>query len=662
MTFWQNRYYYKVIHERFNMKLGLGAFVAFCFLLMISSASALTYVDSCQTLDNATETYVMNASIVDNSGTCFTVSADNITLNCSGYEIDGQGTGTGVSIGADRFTIFDCTVKEFDDGLSTSTVVNYCSLDNMNVSYNADYGIYFSPDACIFCNITNSYINDNVDDGIYLRDSTNAYLYNLTVNRNDYGVYFRGSHNSIIDSSTIDSNKGRYGMYISSDNLTATNIHVTNTSFDPTSMGIYVYGSGMELVNSTLKDNSVYDISGLSLTTCPTMTLSNITVTGDKPLLFYKTTTVVQNTDNVGQLIFCEANDSVVNNVNMTANYIDIISSDNVTVSNFYCNGCGGGIDASNSNIIITDSMFNGTTYYPDINLADGANSTLINITSTNKLERPSFTFFESETISRNLNIDCTSCGYGAIEINEGNHTIYDSIIIGSHAGIVTDKANSAIVNIDVYDTNVSFVNNSLDPVYGSNNNSISIYCGYYNPPSFSCNETVTYNLYNTNFSSYFVNWTGSSLNRYWSLNVSNPLEANSTVYNATGDEVQNFDDSRSLWLKEYYVVANNVRTNTTPHEINWTRSGYEDNSTSVEMDSSQLLVLGMIQIFIPAGGLEQTLGEAGSGLGSFLTAITSPVVDFLLGLGIVGGILMILFGIASAIKTALRGVTVPIS
>ena len=56
--------------------------------------------------------------------------------------------------------------------------------------------------------------------------------------------------------------------------------------------------------------------------------------------------------------------------------------------------------------------------------------------------------------------------------------------------------------------------------------------------------------------------------------------------------------------------------------------------------------------------GINETLTEAGTGLGSFLGAIQAPVVDIVLALGIVGGILAIFYGVASVIRRAVGGAT----
>jgi hypothetical protein len=56
--------------------------------------------------------------------------------------------------------------------------------------------------------------------------------------------------------------------------------------------------------------------------------------------------------------------------------------------------------------------------------------------------------------------------------------------------------------------------------------------------------------------------------------------------------------------------------------------------------------------------GINETLQDAGSGLGGFLTAIQDPVINIVLALGVIGGILAIFYGVASVIKRAVGGAT----
>jgi hypothetical protein len=55
-------------------------------------------------------------------------------------------------------------------------------------------------------------------------------------------------------------------------------------------------------------------------------------------------------------------------------------------------------------------------------------------------------------------------------------------------------------------------------------------------------------------------------------------------------------------------------------------------------------------------GALNDTLSDVGEGLGTFLTAIQSPVVTIVLTLGVVGGVLAIFYALATVIRRAITG------
>ena len=56
------------------------------FAVMSGGVSALQNINSCRTLDVLGETYVLQNNVSSN-GTCFTVTADNITLDLNGYTV-----------------------------------------------------------------------------------------------------------------------------------------------------------------------------------------------------------------------------------------------------------------------------------------------------------------------------------------------------------------------------------------------------------------------------------------------------------------------------------------------------------------------------------------------------------------------------------------------
>lgn len=59
--------------------------------------------------------------------------------------------------------------------------------------------------------------------------------------------------------------------------------------------------------------------------------------------------------------------------------------------------------------------------------------------------------------------------------------------------------------------------------------------------------------------------------------------------------------------------------------------------------------------------GINETLTDAGAGLGNFLSSIQNPVVNIVLALGVIGGVLAIFYGIASVIKRSVGGATTKI-
>lgn len=58
-------------------------------LLFSHFTSSVTTINSCQTLSSPNTYYQLNQSINYNN-TCFTISANNITLDCNGYQVTGN--------------------------------------------------------------------------------------------------------------------------------------------------------------------------------------------------------------------------------------------------------------------------------------------------------------------------------------------------------------------------------------------------------------------------------------------------------------------------------------------------------------------------------------------------------------------------------------------
>jgi len=137
-------------------------------------------IDSCQELNVAGE-YVL-AKDVSTSGTCFTITA-NVTLDCNGHTISGDGTGNGIEINCDYPTVKNCTIDNFYFG--------YMINGDHNSNYLND------------CTISNNFF------GIWIQGSvvdSNTINNNFIIN-NDWGIGFEGNpsnHNNIIYNNYFD--------------------------------------------------------------------------------------------------------------------------------------------------------------------------------------------------------------------------------------------------------------------------------------------------------------------------------------------------------------------------------------------------------------------------------------------------------------------------
>ena len=60
--------------------------ISFSFLL-INTASAVQYVDTCGDINEST---ILNGSIYNHNGDCFNIIADNIIFDCNNYKIQGD--------------------------------------------------------------------------------------------------------------------------------------------------------------------------------------------------------------------------------------------------------------------------------------------------------------------------------------------------------------------------------------------------------------------------------------------------------------------------------------------------------------------------------------------------------------------------------------------
>ncbi|MBW2979781.1 right-handed parallel beta-helix repeat-containing protein, partial [Candidatus Woesearchaeota archaeon] len=194
------------------------------------------------------------------SGTCITIGADDITLDCAGHNITGDQSSTSYGIdnnGKDNVTVKNCNVNNFTQGIYWRGGANDGLLINNTAYDNVETGIYLL--SSNNNNLTSNTVTFNTQDGILVRQGSNHnILTNNTANNNSrYGIYVWSSSNTTLTSNTANNNTD-YGIYIyfQADNNTLT----SNTAND-NKRGIYVYlGSNNILTSNNANNNTNYGI------------------------------------------------------------------------------------------------------------------------------------------------------------------------------------------------------------------------------------------------------------------------------------------------------------------------------------------------------------------------------------------------------------------
>jgi len=124
--------------------------------------------------------YTLNRSI-NSSNTCLAINANNVTLDCQGNSIIGNGSGEGIySNNTDNVIVKNCIITNFSTGIEF-----FNGMDSI---------------------MTNNTLSNNTDSGITLGSSSNSNLTDNIFSLNDGGLYFYNSSNGTFMDNRFDSN------------------------------------------------------------------------------------------------------------------------------------------------------------------------------------------------------------------------------------------------------------------------------------------------------------------------------------------------------------------------------------------------------------------------------------------------------------------------
>jgi len=237
-------------------------------------------ISSCQVIDYTPGIYTLDRNL-SASGNCFNVIVGDVTINCQGNSITGNGSGDGIYLtNVQNVVVENCRIYNFTNGINVynssnnnvsenNLTTNTFGIQLTNSTYNYVYGniITNNSNSGIFYawssfNIISSNTLDYNQDGIisdsWRNNFNNDIIFNAINNTNDRGIEFGfESNNSRIMHNTIE-NSGDKGMHLISANLTLFNNTVRGSR--SSSSAVYLITSSW----STLTANRVTDNEGQS--------------------------------------------------------------------------------------------------------------------------------------------------------------------------------------------------------------------------------------------------------------------------------------------------------------------------------------------------------------------------------------------------------------
>lgn len=165
-----------------------------------------------------------------NSG--LTINASNITLDCKGYTITGQGAGIGITIANKMGVVVkNCEVSQFESGIEVTESYNITIINN---------------------NITDNGLNPMDFSGIDLVNTHNSTVQDNNISGNEYGLYAFSSNSNTIKNNILEGNSYTGVKLVLSHHNTISGGRITDVNMCEVDCG------GIELIDSN--ENLVQDV------------------------------------------------------------------------------------------------------------------------------------------------------------------------------------------------------------------------------------------------------------------------------------------------------------------------------------------------------------------------------------------------------------------
>jgi surface protein len=196
-------------------------------------------------LSSAGTTYTLTSN-VSSTGTCFTIAANNITLDCNGYWINYSTNGNDGNFGVYALNQFNVTIKN-------------CNIFDANrtTGYWSSNGIYLS--GTTNSTIFNNFVNGSNSRGIYIDSSSN--YNNLTSNTGTTSGSSQGirldhasNYNTLINNTAMSGSNEATALTGNS----SFNIIINHTTISPSGRGVYLWQAANH--NTFINTNTSGDI------------------------------------------------------------------------------------------------------------------------------------------------------------------------------------------------------------------------------------------------------------------------------------------------------------------------------------------------------------------------------------------------------------------
>ncbi|MFA5071419.1 MAG: NosD domain-containing protein [Candidatus Pacearchaeota archaeon] len=328
----------------FNFLLVIG------FVIFLSNFLSAVDVTACGTLSSANTIYVLQNDVTT-TGTCFTISASNITLDLNGHNIIyGNQSSTGLYNGifsnrnytkilngsiirntlqtttngegiylqfSNLSVVQDVLIQNASDAIMLQEGFNN-NFTNITTTYNKRYGVYiYVSSANNFSNV----VSNNNQVGIYFyTNSSNNTLTNITANDNsNQGIVLLSQANNNSFNNVVAVENGGAGINIAS----SKNIFI-NATIDSNSQGGISFSSlsnNNTFINATANSNSG---SGVSFFTSSNNTLTNVTANSNSYGIYF------QSSSSNNSLTYCNMSNNTDADFYLSNSYVHSIDTSNV--------------------------------------------------------------------------------------------------------------------------------------------------------------------------------------------------------------------------------------------------------------------------------------------------------------------------------------------